>query len=124
MGTVQNRRATVALTFHTQSGPDIGIDFVVDTAFQGYLTLPVRAVSALNLPFWQSIPANLADGNLVSVDVHVATIMWHGIDYQAEVLAMGNRPLLGVALLDGNLLTISYEEGGMVSITPLAIAAP
>jgi len=36
-----------------------------------------------------------------------------------EVLATGRQPLLGALLLDGYQLTAAFEDGGMVTITPL-----
>jgi clan AA aspartic protease len=99
--------------------PDLSIEFVVDTGFAGYLTLPTPAVSALNLPLLRAIPANMADDRNVMVFVHAATIVWNGGERDVEVLAVGRRPLLGTSLLDGHDLGIQFTDGGLVSIDPL-----
>ena len=36
-----------------------------------------------------------------------------------NVLATGERPLLGTALLKGNELVVQFEESGLVTIEPL-----
>ena len=45
---------------------DIEIQCVVDTGFEGFLTLPLAAIEALGLPYAGRIDANLADDSNVS----------------------------------------------------------
>jgi clan AA aspartic protease len=94
------------------------IECVVDTGFEGALALPPGAVSAMGLPFLIEIDANLADNSSRKVDVHRATIAWNGVGLPVAVLAMGRRPLLGTALLDGHTLKIDFVDNGEVSIRP------
>ena len=61
-------------------------------------------------------PAGLADGSQVMVDVHLATIVWHGVARRTEVIATGKQPLLGTSLLDGNDLAVRFADGGPVTI--------
>ena len=58
----------------------IEIEFVIDTRFVGFLTLPIDAVNVLQLPFVRRLIANLADGSSVETDVHSISIVWDGID--------------------------------------------
>jgi clan AA aspartic protease len=55
----------------------LSIEFVVDTGFNGYLTLPVSAVGAMNLPLFSTTITILADGTHAEIPTHVATINWH-----------------------------------------------
>jgi clan AA aspartic protease len=78
----------------------LSIDFVVDTGFNGYLTLPVNAVGAMNLPLFSTTITILADGTRAKIPTHIATINWHDRELLVPVLAMGSKPLLGMGLLD------------------------
>jgi clan AA aspartic protease len=105
--------------FRLPGQPDLGIECVVDTGFEGELTLPPAAVAAMRLPYLTQLNAKLADGSAVATPVHVARIIWSGAERAITVLAMGSRPLLGTALLTGYHLEIDFEDGGLVRIDPL-----
>jgi clan AA aspartic protease len=115
-GHVSNRHALVTVPFRVPNGPNIQIEFVVDTGFAGFLTLPGTAVAALNLSLLRSVPANMADDRNILVFVHAATILWNGEERDVEVLAVGQRPLIGTWLLDGHDVSIQFTDGGLVSI--------
>ena len=119
-GTVRRLQARVGITFLLPASPSIEIEFVVDTGFEGALTLPPEAVAALGLPFFQEIDANLADDNVVKADIHSAMIQWHGRELPVAVLALGRRPLLGTALLEGFHLGVDFLEDGVVTLSQLA----
>ncbi|MGH2585158.1 MAG: clan AA aspartic protease [Dehalococcoidia bacterium] len=122
IGRVAGLHALVGVAFRFQDQPDLpglSIECVVDTGFTGFLTLPPAAVARLELPFFSTIAADLADGSTVYVAVHIATIDWDGEERDVEVLATGARPLLGTLLLDGHELSVRFTEGGRVSIDAL-----
>ena len=118
-GSVRSLHVLLPVTFRLTGLPDFILEFVVDTGFTGWPTLPPDAVAALNLPFLHKIPAQLADGSFVDVAVHAATIVWQGIEVEARVLATGSRPLLGTALLDGSELLAQFREDGIVTVDDL-----
>lgn len=118
-GYVNGLQPRVGIVFRLPNRPVIEIEFVVDTGFEGALTLPPDAVAALGLPFFQEMDANLANDVSIKTDVHVATIVWRGQELEAAVLVMGRRPLLGTALLDGHHLGIDFADNGAVSIDTL-----
>jgi clan AA aspartic protease len=117
-GTVVGTQPRIGVTFKLAPQPDVQIEFVIDTGFEGTLTLPPPAVAAMGLPFYQRIRANLADGSVRMVDVHKATIRWHSRELDVAVLAMGTRPLLGTSLLEGSDLMVHFEDGGALSLVP------
>ena len=119
IGHVESLHALVPITFRFSDKPDIAIEFVVDTGYTGYLTLPAAAVAAVGLPFEYDLPANLADDSEVLVPVHSATILWNGGEQTARVLALGKRPLLGTAMLDGYELVVQFADSGLVTIDAL-----
>lgn len=118
-GTVLRRQATLPVTFRLPAQPNMTLEFVVDTGFTEYLTLPKAAVAAMSLPFLYSERASLAEGTDVLLAVHGAIILWSGIERSIRVLATGRRPLLGTALLDHQELRVQFREGGLVSISEL-----
>lgn len=117
-GTVVVSQACVSVTFRLAHPPNLALEFVIDTGFEGALTLPPAAVKAMGLPYFAKIQAHLADAQRVATHVYRATIMWHGQDLEVAVIAMGKRPLLGTALLTGSYLGVDFRDGGEVRIDP------
>lgn len=60
-GQVQNDNLILPVPVRVPGQPPLTLEFVIDTGFTGYLTLPEAAVNALGLDFLRRIPANLAD---------------------------------------------------------------
>ena len=117
-GRVSGLQARANIPFRRAPQPDVVIEFVVDTGFEGALTLPPAAVATLGLPYLININANLADDTRKKVAVYQGTIVWDGAELAVAVLAMGRRPLLGTALLDGRRLCADFVDGGDVRIEP------
>ena len=107
------------VAFRLPNHPDFTIECVVDTGFAGALALSQEAITSLGLPFFQEIEANLANDADVKAAVHIGTIVWDGHEVEVAVLAMGRRPLLGTALLNGRRLCADFDEEGTVLIQPL-----
>jgi clan AA aspartic protease len=118
-GRVIGLQARLELVLRLPSQPDLTLEFVVDTGFEGALTLPTATVSALGLPYLIDVAAHLADDSRSKVAVHQATVLWDGQEIDVAVLAMGKRPLLGTALLDGYNLNADFEDNGTVAVTRL-----
>ena len=118
-GVTIRRQAILPVTFLLPGQPNLTLDFVADTGFTEYLTLPVAAVSAMRLPFLFQRQVNLADDSTLDMKIHLATILWNGVERQVSVLAIGRRPLLGTALLDEQELRVRFREGDLVSVEDL-----
>jgi clan AA aspartic protease len=115
-GTVIGLQARVSIVLRLPGQPDVEIECVVDTGFEGALTLPPELIADLGLPYFTRLSANLADNTNVMTHVHLVTIMWHGVERDVAVLAIGRRPLLGTALLEDYHLSVDFYEGGSVII--------
>jgi clan AA aspartic protease len=114
-GNVVGLQAQVGVLFCLADRSQIlEIKCVVDTGLEGFLTLPPAAVSQLQLPYLTNLNANLADNSSIQTDVYLATILWHEIERNVSVLAMGRRPLIGTALLRDYHLGIDFRDGGTV----------
>jgi clan AA aspartic protease len=115
-GNVVGLQAQIGIILCLLGSPNIEIKCVVDTGFEGFLTLPAAAIAKLGLAYITKINANLADNSNVATDVYLATILWNGIERDVAVLAMGRRPLIGTALLKDFHLSIDFYEGGAVQV--------
>lgn len=115
-GTVVGLQARMEIFLRPSGASLFGVECVIDTGFEGFLTLPQTVVTDLNLPFLAPIRANLADNSRISTNVYLATIVWNGRDREVPVLAMGRRPLIGTALLQDYHLGIDFYEGGTVLV--------
>ena len=86
------------------------VDVWVDTGFNGDLVLPKVYIDELKLPLAGTAKAVLADGSEVSLKVHLCLIEWFGEIRELNVVANdGSNPLLGVGLLIGRDLRVSYR---------------
>jgi clan AA aspartic protease len=121
-GRTRERKAMIPVTFRLPGQPDFSLDFVIDTGFNDFLTLPPPAVSVMNLPLYSSIPARLADGSETILAVHFGTIIWDGDEKIVPVLASGHKPLLGTAMMEGYRLQIDFNENGLVALEKILSA--
>ena len=115
-GRIENRKALLPVTYRLPGQPDFVLEHVVDTGFNGQLTLPASAVAAMGLPFDATQRINLADDSAGLVNVHLATIVWEGQAFVVRVFATGMKPLLGTALMDAKELVIQFADRGLVTL--------
>ena len=106
----------IPLRLFGADGRPFDISAVVDTGYNGFLTLPSPMVAALDLPFASFGRAILANDNEVDFDVHYVTISWDGQPRDIEADASGSTPLVGMLLLHRHNLHIEVEIGGQVVI--------
>lgn len=111
--------ALVRLTVRGPGGQEQEIEPVIDTGFDGALSLPPTRIDALGLPWRRRGRALLADGSESVFDIYEATIMWDGAPRRIAVDAADTDPLLGMALLYRYELTLQVVEGGRVIIQAL-----
>jgi clan AA aspartic protease len=111
-----SREAVVPLTVTGPAGRTQPIDAVIDTGFNGFLTLPSALVSELQLPFVTRGRATLANGSEDVFGIHNAVVMWDGQPRRVLTDVADTAPLAGMSLLDGHSLYVEVEEGGRVAI--------
>ena len=97
------------------------VQAVIDTGFDGSLTLPPAIVMALGLPRRGRERGVLADGSVALFHVYDATVVWDGRRRPVLVAVAGGAPLVGTALLAGHELTVDFAAGGSVRIGPLPV---
>ncbi len=108
--------AALILSVRGPEGRPREIEAVVDTGYNGFLTLPPVLVGELDLPFVTSGEATLAHGSAVSFDIHTVTVDWDGHARDIEADAAETTPLVGMRLLAGHDLHVEVEHGGRVVI--------
>ena len=111
--------ATVRLVIHDSSGQPLDVDVIVDTAYNGFLTLPPAQVTALGLARKAQQQVLLADGSIQAIDFYEATVIWDGRPGTVDVDEIDAPPLVGTALLRGHELRVEFVVGGSVTIEAL-----
>ena len=89
---------------------------MIDTGYNGFLTLPPMLVSELGLPFVTSGQATLADGGEATFDIHSVTVLLDGQSKNVDVYVSDTAPLVGMRLLDGYGVCVDVEYGGRVVV--------
>jgi clan AA aspartic protease len=112
------REATLRLTV---IGPDQRqqvVEAVLDTGYNGFLTLPSHIVRPLQLPFVGYRRATLGDGSIIVLEMYLATVLWHEQEREVLVLQADGGPLVGMALLYGSRVVLHVVDDGDVLVEP------
>ena len=118
LGQVRRRFPRIVLTLPGQAEP-FEVEFIVDTAFDGDLALPVDLARRLESQPAGSRGLSLADGSLFVSSAVEILLDWGDEERITEVLVLDGSPLFGVVLMEGLRLGAEMETGGEVSLEPL-----
>ena len=108
--------AVITLALRGQTGQSREIEVVIDTGYNGFLSLPPALVAGLEFPLVGPSQATLANGVVETFNVHDATVVWDGMPRDVEADAVGPVPLAGMLLLDGHDLGVQVRHGGRVVV--------
>jgi clan AA aspartic protease len=114
----QQQEAVLAIAVKGDSNLK-SVDAIIDTGFNGFLSLPTSIIVELDLMWSYSDIATLGDGSETLFDIYAAQIIWNGQYQKIEVNAAEAEPLLGMRMLKGYRLQIDAVEGGSVKIDAL-----
>ena len=117
-----DRQAIIQLTVRGPAGQEQEIEAIIDTGFDGSLSLPSAIVVQLGLPWRQRGRALLADGSESVFDIYEATVDWDGEARRIAVDEAETVPLIGMSLLEGYEFTVQVQRGGSVIIRALSQA--
>lgn len=115
-GTVTNHEGTVRLTLFGQDSQRERITAVVDTGYDGWLSLPQSLIHDLELQWINFGRAVLADGSECGFDVYAGEVVWDRRRVQIEIDASETMPLVGMQMLEGFELTMQVHQEGAVTI--------
>ncbi|HBR00090.1 clan AA aspartic protease [Roseofilum sp. Belize BBD 4] len=113
------REATLPLVVGNSSGQREVIDTVIDTGFDGCLSLPSETIIRLRLPWRTSNTVTLGDGSETVFDFYTGTVIWDGQYRAIDIAESETEPLLGMGMLYGYRLQVDAVEGGRVKIEAL-----
>ena len=120
IGVVNTRHeATIRLPVYDAAGQEYAIEVVLDTGFNGSLTLPSSVIATVRLPWRTRGHIILANGTTDVCDIYAATVIWDGRPRRILVEEADTDPLIGMALLYGHDVRMEVIAGGRVSIEAL-----
>ena len=115
-GTIANHEGTVRLTVFGRAAQREPIKAVVDTGYDGWLSLPQSLIHDLELQWINFGRAVLADGSECGFDVYAGEVIWDRRRVHIEIDASETTPLVGMQLLEGFELTMQVRQDGAVTI--------
>ncbi len=120
IGTVSaDREGVVRLRVQGTSGQELEIDGVIDTGFNGFLTLPPAVIAALGCPRIGYGRTLMSNGKEEAFDIYEATVIWDGNPRQVEADEADTDALIGMSLIYGYELRMQGKDGGRVTIEAL-----
>jgi clan AA aspartic protease len=114
-----DREAIIRLTVHGPTSQVVDVEVIVDTGFDGWLSLPPTLIAQLGLPWRRRGRAILADGTTRDFDIYRGDVVWDGQPRQITIDEADTMPLVGMALLEDYELMMQVRPGGQVSIKAL-----
>jgi len=114
-----HREPMIGLTIRGPVGQELEVEAVIDTGFNGSLSLASAFIAMLGLAWRRRGRAILADGSESIFDIYEATVVWDGQPRRVAVDAAETDSLVGMSLLYGYELTIQVMDGGNITIKKL-----
>ena len=108
--------AVIRLEVQGPAGQKSTVDAIVDTGYNGFLTLPPHLIAALGLIRQGRGRATLANGSEDIFDIYDVRVLWDSQSREIETDAADTTPLVGMALLNGYDLHIQVTIGGRIAI--------
>lgn len=116
-GTVTSaREAILHLVVIGEDGQTYEVESVIDTGFNGWLTLPHQIIETLGLTWRRASQAILADGSQILTNTYDAIVVWDGERMTIPVDEAEADPLLGMSLMYGYELNMPILDGATFSL--------
>ena len=116
---IQETQAVVRLTVRGPEGQESAVDAVIDTGFDGSVTLPSGSIQTLGLTWRGRGRALLADGSQSIFDTYEGIVIWDDEVRRIQVDEADIDPLVGMILMKGYELRIQVVPGGSVTLERL-----
>jgi clan AA aspartic protease len=114
-----NLEATVRVVVRGSGGQEQEIEAVIDTGFNGFLTLSPALVGQFGLPHIGQSRVLLANGQEELLDLYEVTLLWDGQWRTVETDAADTDTLVGMSLLYRYSVYVEAVEGGQVAMAAL-----
>jgi clan AA aspartic protease len=106
----------ISLSIRGSDGKVYTQDAVIDTGFNGWLSLPPDLIVQLNLKWKRRGRAILGDGSECVFNVYEATVIWDGMTMVIPVDEADSEPLVGMLMMEGYELIVQVFEHGIVQL--------
>lgn len=106
----------ISISVCDSSGKIYTREAIVDTGFNGWLSLPQDLIKQLNLRWKRRGRAILGDGSECVFDVYEAVVIWDGVYLTVPIDEANSEPLVGMSLMQGYQLMVQVFEGGLVEL--------
>ena len=107
-----NRQALLAVALLDTAGQFQPFEFVLDTGFDGDLSLPAQTIQTLVAVRLSPSIIELADGSRTTAHTWEATALWDGERRMLTIMESEGEPLLGMNLLWGNPISLAARAFG------------
>jgi clan AA aspartic protease len=107
----EDGQAIVELEIVCRDGSSRTVPAVIDTGFNGQVSLSRQVVNKLDLPltYEGTIEVELANGNVIEEDIYSGTVRFDGQEVVAEIiLTDAADTFIGTGLLTGKVLQINF----------------
>jgi clan AA aspartic protease len=107
----EDGQAIVELEIVCRDGSSRTVPAVIDTGFNGQVSLSRQVVNELDLPltYEGTIEVELANGNVIEEDIYSGTVRFDGQEVVAEIiLTDAVDTFIGTGLLTGKVLQINF----------------
>jgi clan AA aspartic protease len=111
--------AIIRLRVQATDGSEHDVQAVLDTGFNGSLTLPSAVIAILALPWRGRNVVTLANGARERCNLYGGKVIWDGAPRTILIEAADTDPLIGMALVKGYDLHIEVRDGGAVALQAL-----
>jgi clan AA aspartic protease len=111
--------AIISLRLRGADQTEIEVDVILDTGFTEALALSSDLIATLGWRRRDTMQIILADGTMPWISVYEGRVWWNGEWKRLLAEATDGMPLLGMALIDGTLITLEAVVGGEVTVEPL-----
>ncbi|MBD2542917.1 clan AA aspartic protease [Planktothricoides raciborskii] len=108
--------AMLSLSICGSDGKFYTQDAIVDTGFNGWLSLSPDLIDRLNLKWKRRGRAILGDGSECVFNIYEAVVLWDGVYLTIPIDEADSEPLVGMSLMEGYQLMVEVFEGGKVEL--------